>query len=50
MANDPTLQAQGDERVWQTVLAGRPVQASKDVPRNLAGLRTLALDPMYQLK
>ncbi len=50
MANDSTLQAQGDERVWHTVLAGPPVQASKDVPRNLAGLRTLALDPMYQLK
>ncbi len=50
MVNDPTLQAQGDERVWHTVLAGPPVQASKDVPRNLAGLRTLALDPMYQLK
>ena len=50
MANDATLQAQGDERVWHTVLAGPPVQASKDVPRNLAGLRTLALDPMYQLK
>ena len=50
MANDPTLQAQGDERVWHTVLAGPPVQASKDVTRNLAGLRTLALDPMYQLK
>jgi uncharacterized protein (DUF1800 family) len=50
MAGDPTLQAQGDERVWHTVLAGPPVQASKDVPRNLAGLRTLALDPMYQLK
>jgi uncharacterized protein (DUF1800 family) len=50
MANDPTFQAQGDERVWLTVLAGPPVQASKDVPRNLAGLRTLALDPMYQLK
>ncbi len=50
MANAPTLLAQGDERVWHTVLAGPPVQASKDVPRNLAGLRTLALDPMYQLK
>ena len=50
MANDPTMQAQGDERVWHTVLAGPPVQASKDVPRSLAGLRTLALDPMYQLK
>ena len=50
MAGDPSLQAQGDERVWHTVLAGPPVQASKDVPRNLSGLRTLALDPMYQLK
>ena len=50
MVNDATLQAQGDERVWHTVLAGPPVQASKDVPRNLGGLRTLALDPMYQLK
>ena len=50
MMNDPMLAAQGDERVWHTVLAGPPVQASKDVPRNLAGLRTLALDPMYQLK
>ena len=50
MMNDPTLAAQGDERVWHTVLAGPPVQASKDVPRNLSGLRTLALDPMYQLK
>ena len=50
VASDPTLQAQGDERVWHTVLAGPPVQASKNVPRNLAGLRTLALDPMYQLK
>ncbi len=50
LPNDATRQAQGDERVWHTVLAGPPVQASKDVPRNLAGLRTLALDPMYQLK
>ena len=50
MASDPALQAQGDERVWHTVLAGPPVQASRDVPRSLAGLRTLALDPMYQLK
>jgi uncharacterized protein (DUF1800 family) len=50
MVSDPSMQAQGDERVWHTVLAGPPVQASKDVPRNLAGLRTLALDPMYQLK
>ena len=47
---DARLLAQGDERVWHTVLAGPPVQASKDVPRNLAGMRTLALDPMYQLK
>jgi len=50
MLNDPMLAAQGDERVWHTVLAGPPVQASKDVPRSLPGLRTLALDPMYQLK
>ena len=50
VAGDPTMQAQGDARVWHTVLAGPPVQASKDVPRNLAGLRSLALDPMYQLK
>ncbi len=50
IAGDPSLQAQGDERLWHTVLAGPPVQASKDVPRNLSGLRTLALDPMYQLK
>ena len=50
LMNDPTFAAQGDERVWHTVLAGPPVQASKDVPRNLSGLRTLALDPMYQLK
>jgi len=49
-AGDATMQAQGDERVWHTVLAGPPVQASRDVPRTLAGLRTLALDPMYQLK
>ena len=50
MMNDPTFAAQGDERVWHTVLAGPPVQASKDVARNLSGLRSLALDPMYQLK
>ena len=39
-----------NERVWHTVLAGPPVQATKELPRTLAGLRTLALDPMYQLK
>ena len=38
------------ELVWRTVLAGPPVQASKDVPPTLVGLRSLALDPMYQLK
>jgi hypothetical protein len=32
------------------VLAGPPVQAATEVPRNLGGLRALALDPMYQLK
>ena len=36
--------------VWRTVLAGPPVQAAKDVPPTLVGLRSLALDPMYQLK
>ena len=36
--------------VWRTVLAGAPVQAAKDVPPTLVGLRSLALDPMYQLK
>jgi uncharacterized protein (DUF1800 family) len=39
-----------NDRVWRTVLAGPPVQASPELPRTLAGLRTLALDPMYQLK
>lgn len=39
-----------NERVWRTVLAGPPVQATPELPRTLAGLRTLALDPMYQLK
>ena len=39
-----------NERVWHTVLAGPPVQATPELPRTLAGLRTLALDPMYQLK
>ena len=36
--------------IWRTVLAGPPVQAAKDVPATLVGLRSLALDPMYQLK
>ena len=36
--------------IWRTVLAGPPVQAAKDVPPTLVGLRSLALDPMYQLK
>lgn len=39
-----------NERVWHTVLAGPPVQATPELPRTLAGLRALALDPMYQLK
>ena len=38
------------DRVWRTVLAGPPVQAAKDVAPTLVGLRSLALDPMYQLK
>lgn len=38
------------DKVWQTLLAGPPVQAAKDVPHTLAGLRAVALDPMYQLK
>ncbi len=38
------------DQVWRTVLAGPPVQAAKDVPPTLVGLRSLALDPMYQLK
>jgi len=38
------------DTVWRTVLAGPPVQAARDVPPTLVGLRSLALDPMYQLK
>lgn len=38
------------DKVWQTLLAGPPVQASKDLSHTLAGLRAVALDPMYQLK
>jgi uncharacterized protein (DUF1800 family) len=35
--------------LWKTLLAGPPVQAT-ELKYNLAGLRTIALDPMYQLK
>ncbi len=35
--------------LWKTLLAGPPVQA-KELKYNLAGLRAIALDPMYQLK
>jgi uncharacterized protein (DUF1800 family) len=35
--------------LWKTVLAGPPVQAV-ELKYNLAGLRAIALDPMYQLK
>jgi uncharacterized protein (DUF1800 family) len=35
--------------LWKTLLAGPPVQAS-ELKYNLAGLRAVALDPMYQLK
>ena len=38
------------DTVWRTVLAGPPVQAAKDVPPTLVGLRSLALDQMYKLK
>jgi uncharacterized protein (DUF1800 family) len=44
------MKAPDSTKVWHTVLPGLPVQAATDVPRNLAGLRSLALDPMYQLK
>ncbi|MGL5001343.1 MAG: DUF1800 family protein, partial [Casimicrobium sp.] len=37
------------DMLWKTLLAGPPVQA-KELKYNLAGLRTIALDPMYQLK
>lgn len=37
------------DALWKTLLAGPPVQAT-ELKFDLAGLRTLALDPMYQLK
>jgi uncharacterized protein (DUF1800 family) len=37
------------EMLWKTLLAGPPVQAT-ELKYNLAGLRAVALDPMYQLK
>jgi uncharacterized protein (DUF1800 family) len=37
------------ELLWKTLLAGPPVQATQ-LKYDLAGLRTIALDPMYQLK
>ena len=49
-AQQPKQREMNDNIIWRTVLAGPPVQASKDVPHTLVGLRTLALDPMYQLK
>ena len=36
--------------ILRALLAGPPVQAPLDTPHTLAGLRTVALDPMYQLK
>lgn len=39
-----------DDKIVRTLLAGPPVQAPREVPHTLAGLRTVALDPMYQLK
>jgi hypothetical protein len=35
--------------LWKTVLAGPPVQVTQ-FKYDLAGLRAIALDPMYQLK
>jgi uncharacterized protein (DUF1800 family) len=35
--------------LWKTLLAGPPVQATQ-LKYDLAGLRAIALDPMYQLK
>jgi uncharacterized protein (DUF1800 family) len=35
--------------LWKTLLAGPPVQAT-ELKYSLAGLRAIALDPMYQLK
>ena len=49
-AQQPKQREMHDDVIWRTVLAGPPVQAAKDVPPTLSGLRSLALDPMYQLK
>ena len=49
-AQQPKQREMNDDIIWRTVLAGPPVQAAKDVPPTLVGLRSLALDPMYQLK
>ena len=49
-AQQPKRREMNDDIIWRTVLAGPPVQAAKDVPPTLVGLRSLALDPMYQLK
>jgi uncharacterized protein (DUF1800 family) len=49
-AQQPKQREMNDDIIWRTVLAGPPVQAAKDVPPTLIGLRSLALDPMYQLK
>ena len=49
-AQQPKQREINDNIIWRTVLAGPPVQATKDVPHTLVGLRSLALDPMYQLK
>ncbi len=37
------------DMLWKTILAGPPVQV-KELKYDLAGLRAIALDPMYQLK
>lgn len=37
------------DMLWKTLLAGPPVQATQ-LKYDLAGLRAIALDPMYQLK
>ena len=49
-AQQPKQREMNDDIIWRTVLAGPPVQEAKDVPPTLVGLRSLALDPMYQLK
>jgi uncharacterized protein (DUF1800 family) len=42
--------SQGEaDMLWKTMLAGPPVQATQ-LKYDLAGLRAIALDPMYQLK